>query len=711
MKRTRITKKIIVYFLLLFLININGGSLTTCNVLEENNFENNILYVGGGGPGNYTKIQNAIDNASINNTVFVYNGTYYENIKINKSINLLGQEKNTTVINGCQNLDVVLISANQVCISGFKIDNCGKSGRDTGIEIRSNYNKINGNILINNTIGLFLYYSNHNTITNNTILKNKDYGIYLHESHKNNISNNCLTDNRWGIFFYNASDNSILKNTIQKNHHYGIWFSMNCNKNNITGNTLSHNNDYGILLIMQCNNNNISGNNIIMNNGYGIYFYISDNNNIIGNNFLENKYHAGFKNCKNYWEKNYWNKPRIIPKLIFGTKYILPWFNIDLHPLHLPYDISSINFKGNNPTFITEKNSENNICDLPDSFDWRNINGTDYTTPIKNQLPAPTCEAYALCASIETLAHFLVGYNFGCDLSDVHLYFFSGGTFEAGGVNVQEAAEYLIENGVPDEGCFPDPHRPYDYPFESLPDWQNRTIKIKEWGWVENDVESIKQALIDYGPLIIHMIIRNDFLYYTGGIYKPRLTSPILGWHLMTLIGYNDDQECWIIKNSIDKKWGEDGYIRVAYDADTLSHPFFFPGYGGTGILYVNDIYGELISDVPKVKIEHPEIYHTYFFGRKILTPSNIPTTFRVFIRKTLIQEAAPCILGGITIKVNATNNEFVEFFLDDQLQYIDEVKPYEWRLKAGFGLHTLEVFARNKENTSKATLDLFVLV
>ena len=56
--------------------------------------------MGGSGPNNYTKIQDAIDNASDGDTVFVYDGTYYENIIINKSINLTGENKDTTIIDG-----------------------------------------------------------------------------------------------------------------------------------------------------------------------------------------------------------------------------------------------------------------------------------------------------------------------------------------------------------------------------------------------------------------------------------------------------------------------------------------------------------------------------------------------------------------------------------------------------------------------------------
>ena len=67
------------------------------------------LYVGGDGPGNYTRIQDAIDDASDGDTVFVFNSTYYENIEINMSIRLIGENKNTTIIYGNYTLQPLLI--------------------------------------------------------------------------------------------------------------------------------------------------------------------------------------------------------------------------------------------------------------------------------------------------------------------------------------------------------------------------------------------------------------------------------------------------------------------------------------------------------------------------------------------------------------------------------------------------------------------------
>jgi len=96
----------------------------------------NTLYVGGTGEGNYTKIQDAINNASDGDTVFVYNGTYYENVIINKNNHILtGEDKNTTIIDGGKrNGNVVTIYyVDWVAISGFTIKNSEYLSEGNGI--------------------------------------------------------------------------------------------------------------------------------------------------------------------------------------------------------------------------------------------------------------------------------------------------------------------------------------------------------------------------------------------------------------------------------------------------------------------------------------------------------------------------------------------------------------------------------------------------
>jgi len=336
-------------------------------------------------------------------------------------------------------------------------------------------------------------------------------------------------------------------------------------------------------------------------------------------------------------------------------------------------------------------------CDLPSYFSWRDVNGTDYTTPVKNQAPAPTCEAYALVAILETKMQYKLGKLHNPDLSEAHLYFYPGGTIRAGYVNIVDAANYLVEHGVPDEGCFPDPHRPYDFPFESLPGWENRTVKITEWGWVNKSQEEMKRALIEHGPLAVCMIFWRDFYYYHGGVYHHRW-GRVAGGHVVAIMGYDDSEQCWIIKNSWGTGWGENGWVRMSYDDLWIGE-----WYGkGTGVMYLGDVYGNLEPDVPYIQITQPTIYHTYINGREF------PTIFR---KIPFIQEGAPRILGELTVKVNASNTVRVEFYLDGELKYTDDEQPYEWNLESRPGLHTIETYAYGSNGAvSKDIVDVFVI-
>lgn len=333
---------------------------------------------------------------------------------------------------------------------------------------------------------------------------------------------------------------------------------------------------------------------------------------------------------------------------------------------------------------------------LPSYFNYRDITGIDYTTPIKDQSPAPTCEAYGLVASLETKIQYDSKEIFNPDLSECHLYFYAGGTYEAGYVNLMDAADYLIDTGVPDEGCYPDPHRPFDYPFESVEGWENRTVKIQEWGWVDKEIEEMKSALIEYGPLIICFSVYTDFFYYRSGVYKHTWGKRV-GGHVVTIVGYDDSDQCWIVKNSWGSKWGENGWFKLSYDAD-----LFAEWYGpGTGVMYIDGVYGNFKPDVPKLKIKSPEIYKTYIFGFKI------PTLFK----KLQIQAAAPRLIGDLTLKIDAENTDTVEFYLDDLLVYTDFEEPFEWVIDASRGIHTVEARAKNSDYISLGIIDFYVMI
>jgi len=261
------------------------------------------LYVGGAGPNNYTKIQDAIDNASNGDIVFVYDDSspYYENVVIDRSINLIGEDKNTTVIDGMKYATVVSVQANNVYISEFTIRNSGNEKFRVGIDIGqfSNNNNITSNIITNNWKGIRLVKSNRNTIKGNKI-SNNSYGVSSNNCHLQTIKGNTIINNGYGISLGHSFGTIITDNNITSNKDYGIYISKRG----------------------------------------GVF--------ILKNNFIDNEEDAYFwQNIFNRWKQNYWNEPLKHPKIIYGKLILvgdsmpleLTVINIDWRPAKESYDI------------------------------------------------------------------------------------------------------------------------------------------------------------------------------------------------------------------------------------------------------------------------------------------------------------------------------------------------------------------------------------
>jgi hypothetical protein len=83
-------------------------------------------------------------------------------------------------------------------------------------------------------------------------------------------------------------------------------------------------------------------------------------------------------------------------------------------------------------------------------------------------------------------------------------------------------------------------------------------------GWGSNSIQTVKDAL-KKGPLVTSMTVYEDFLAYGGGIYKST-SSHSVGGHAVSLVGYNDAERYWIIRNSWTEEWGEKGFARISWD-------------------------------------------------------------------------------------------------------------------------------------------------
>jgi len=208
-------------------------------------FDGKILYVGGSGEGNYTKIQDAIDNASDGDTVFVYKGIYIENLVVNKSIRLLGEDRNSTIINNDKKGNVMHILVDGVTITEFTLQNSSNEFNFAGIKITSNYNIISNNIILNNSgwphiksDGIILEGSSYNNISGNTIFHNWD-GIWLYYSNHNIVTGNIIFNNIHGIELSNSYYNIISGNFFPNNDNNNILIEKECDNCVIVNNTMS----------------------------------------------------------------------------------------------------------------------------------------------------------------------------------------------------------------------------------------------------------------------------------------------------------------------------------------------------------------------------------------------------------------------------------------------------------------------------------------
>ena len=224
---------------------------------------------------------------------------------------------------------------------------------------------------------------------------------------------------------------------------------------------------------------------------------------------------------------------------------------------------------------------------LPEEFDWRNVDGLDWTTSVKNQRSCGSCVAFGTIGALEAVVQIEMGEIFDCDLSEAHLFFCGGGKCD-GGWYTDDAAQFVKNTGVVDELCFPYESHDMDCN-EKASNWRNRVIKVQTKGAAHNE-RDIKEALVEYGPLFTAFDVCDDFFSYRGGIYQ-HVSGDYSGGHCVMLVGYSDEDDCWICKNSWGEGWGEKnpydssskgGWFRIKYrECDICEYAYFFDGVFG----------------------------------------------------------------------------------------------------------------------------------
>jgi parallel beta-helix repeat protein len=275
------------------------------------------------GPADYHSIQLAILAASAGDTVYVYSGTYNEHVTVDKTINLTGEDRDTTIIDGQGVGDVVYISADWVNMSGFTIRDSGPNGipRDAGIDVESAHNvTISYCKFTDNYDAIHLYYSNNSIVSNNVIddfrgigvvfsrnvtisgnvISTQYEGIYLDTSLLCRISNNAMTDTGFvlgGSTEHWSTHDIDTSNTVNGDPVYywknqnggtvpfgaGQVILANCSNVNVKNQHISD--GYIGIILGFSDENLIRNNNASLNHENGLYLFYSNNNTIEGNTF------------------------------------------------------------------------------------------------------------------------------------------------------------------------------------------------------------------------------------------------------------------------------------------------------------------------------------------------------------------------------------------------------------------------------------------
>jgi len=232
-----------------------------------------------------------------------------------------------------------------------------------------------------------------------------------------------------------------------------------------------------------------------------------------------------------------------------------------------------------------ESQIQNNNFNI-DKWDWRNVDGKDWTTPIRDQFQdvCGSCWAFGALGGLESnYKIWMNNADLETDLSEQYILSCSPGS--CNGWYLSRTLSWIQHNGIIFENCMP--YEADDtIPCESKCDnYRDELFGIREYKKLpREDIVAIQDALLTYGPLPATMEVYGD-LYpdWDGGVYQQNSDEYIFG-HVVTIVGFDNtwgdvNEGFWIIKNSWGPNWGEDGWFRIAFgECDIEDNVYYMIG-------------------------------------------------------------------------------------------------------------------------------------
>jgi len=238
-------------------------------------------------------------------------------------------------------------------------------------------------------------------------------------------------------------------------------------------------------------------------------------------------------------------------------------------------DLTAAEFKSQYLNYIPRDEStvtrEEVVADgeLADSVDWRTKGAV---TPVKDQGQCGSCWAFSATEAIESYA-FLAGQKLQ-ELSPQQINSCDKVDLGCNGGNTETAYEYVVKNG----GIATEESYPYTSGGGNTGTCKNKpsAVTISGYTSVQKGESNLKSAL-NNGPVSI-CVAADAFQSYSSGILK---SCPGQIDHCVQAIGYSTTGNYWLVRNSWNTNWGEDGLIRVemgkdlCHIADDVTFPKF----------------------------------------------------------------------------------------------------------------------------------------
>jgi parallel beta-helix repeat protein len=261
----------------------------------------------------YESIQEGITYTKTGGTLYVSQGTYYENFSLDKKISIIGEDRTNTIIDGEYTDIVVEINEDETTITGFTIRNSNGYKDNAGIKINSNRNIIEDCIVYRTKTGIYLDKTENNNIYN-CLLHTNGEGVLFKSSSNCNIKDSELCHNSISINIKDSSNNEI-SNSYAHENGIAIFSYGSSNINFIDCAICDNNDNQGGFFIQKSSNFNIKNCNI-HHNGVGINLDDSTNSKIENCNLFWNTHFAIL--LENNAEENEFTKCVITKNFRYG---------------------------------------------------------------------------------------------------------------------------------------------------------------------------------------------------------------------------------------------------------------------------------------------------------------------------------------------------------------------------------------------------------